>query len=483
MTMPPFLAPKPSLRSRIAWHVLAPLVLTWALGTVGALWVAQYFAGTAFDRSLLDDAYAVASNVRGTADALSLDLSPNEVGTLLFDQTEQMYFAVLLPEGALLAGHAGLRPSAAPGAASGGGAFEFSDIYFQGRALRAVTLRRNQPAAFTVVMAQTSNSRNRMLHTLLVYSVVPQVLLLVLLAFWLRRVIQNDLKPLTALQRSLDLRTASDLTPVASDLAEHANTRDVQHLGVAVNAMLDRLGSSLTAQREFAGNIAHELRTPLAAIRAQADYALTHAEPAVWHQQLSRIAQGEQRASHLIDQLLALALADEARTSLTLEPVALNELARDVLLRFLPKADAAGVDLGGEGLDDTVMVQANTALLEGLLGNLLGNALRYGTADQPCVTVSVSVQDEAQGRFAMLSVIDNGPGLPQAASQNLLQRWVRGKASESPNAAQSASAAAGVGLGLAIVGRYAELLGARVTFAPAESGQGLKASVVFPRRQ
>ena len=453
----------PTLRRKVAQHVLVPLIVTWAFGTAGVLGVANYFAGVAFDRSLLDDAYAVAANVRKSADGLTLTLSPAELGTLLFDQSEQIYFAVLLPSGELLAGHPGLHAAPLMGEAP----YAFSDLHFQGRDLRAVNLYRQQPKAFYVVMAQTSASRSRLLQTMVLYSVVPQMVLLLLLAWWLRRGIQRDLNPLTQLQRALELRGAADLNPVSASVSSSATTRDVRHLGMAINAMLERLNQSLAAQREFAGNIAHELRTPLAGIRAQVDYALANGEPQVWREQLSCIAQGEQRASHLIDQLLALALADEARTSLRLEPVALNALAREVLLRFLPKADAASIDLGGEGLDDAVTVLANPALLEGILGNLLDNALRYGAALHPQVTVCVATVTGA----AVLSVTDNGPGLGALDAHQLAQRWVLG--------AEGQRLGQGSGLGLSIVGRYAELLGASLQLSPGDSGQGLCASVLF----
>jgi two-component system sensor histidine kinase TctE len=468
---------KSSLRSRVALHVVLPLVVMWALGTAVALSVANYFASQAFDRSLLDDAYAVAANVRMSDSGPVLSLSPREMGSLLFDQSESVYFAVFKPDGALVAGHAGLRLLPLPGDAL----FGFTDITFQGRDLRAVSLRRGEPAQFMVVMAQTSTSRSRLLNRMLTYSVVPQVLLLLLLAWWLLRVIQRDLQPLAELQRAVDRRDARDLTPVPSSVTTGASTRDVERLGLAVNSMLERLSESIKAQREFAGNIAHELRTPLAGIRAQADYALANADPQVWREQLQGIARGEARASHMVEQLLALALADEARAGLRLEPVALNELARNVLLRFLPKADAAGVDLGGEGLDETVTVLADAALIEGILGNLLDNALRYGHteghAEQPHVTVTVTRHPGG----AVLSVLDNGPGMNQTQAEQLRKRWVRGATDSHVGAVH------GAGLGLAIVSRYAELLGAHFSLDAMEGTPrlggtreaGLRASVTF----
>ena len=454
---------KPSLRSRLVRHVVVPLVLTWGLGTALALSVANYFAGQAFDRSLLDDAYAVAANVRVDTSGPVLNLSTTEMVALLFDQSESVYFAVLLPSGVLVAGHAGLYAPELPEDTPYG----FGDIRYLGRELRVVSLRRSEPTNFTVVVAQTSVSRSSLLHRMLAFSVVPQVLLLVFLIWWLRRGIQRDLRPLIGLQAAVDRRDARDLTPVPPSVTTGASTRDVERLGLAVNSMLARLDESIRAQREFAGNVAHELRTPLAGIRAQADYALAHTDPKVWREQLQGIVLGEARASHMVEQLLAMALADEARAGLKLEPVALNELAREVLLRFLAKADAAGVDLGGEGLDERAVVCGHAALLEGILGNLLDNALRYGVAAHPQVTVTVARHDGE----VVIAVTDNGPGLGELDAEQLRQRWTLGPAGRRMGE--------GAGLGLAIVSRYVELLGARLSLDAATNGAGLRVSVSF----
>jgi two-component system sensor histidine kinase TctE len=169
----------------------------------------------------------------------------------------------------------------------------------------------------------------------------------------------------------------------------------------------------------------------------------------------------------LVEQLLSLAMADEARASLLLLPIAINDVARDVLLRYLPKADAAGVDLGGEGLDERVLVQADAALLEGMLVNLLDNALRYGVAAHPHVTVAV----RQVNAVVTLSVTDNGPGMTPQEAEQLRQRWALGPAGQ--------RLGEGAGLGLAIVSRYAELLGARFELSAGQGASGLCARVTF----
>lgn len=443
---------KPSLRARVVRNVMLPLALTWLTGTLVALVVAYFFTQQAFDRALLDDAYSVAFNVRQQDGALALALSPREVSTMLFDQVEESYFAVRRPDGSVAAGERGLHAPALPG----GVLYEFADISYLGKNLRAVTLHQDQPAVFDVVMAQTTKSRSALLQRLLLYSVPPQVLLLLLLAWWLRRAIGRDLQPLAQLRQALDRRDASDLAPVPVP----ASTRDVQRLGMAVNALLDRVVQSVRAQREFAGNVAHELRTPLAGIRALAEYGLTQKDPQAWRRQLEAIVGSQARASHLVDQLLALALADEAKADMPLEPVRLDELVGQTVLRHLARADAQNVDLGARGFDDPVTVRGNAALIEGILDNLIGNALRYGGR-----TVTIELAG------ATLSVVDDGPGIAPDAQRDLVQRWAQGPAGE--------KLGQGAGLGLAIVARYAQLLGAELTLAKASASGGLRVSLVF----
>ena len=345
---------KPSLRNRLLRHVLIPLAVTWLVGTALVVGIASYFAQQAFDRALLDDAYLVASHVRRANDAsgggLELSLSAQEMSTVLFDQSETLYFAVLRPDGSLLAGHPGLRPTRLQEDLKP----MFDALDYQGRTLRSVTVHRQQPADFYVVMAQTTASRDSLLQRLLTFSVIPQVLLLGLLAAWLYRAIEEDLAPLAELETAVGQRDVRDLTPVPVT----ATTHDVQRLGQAINALLGRIAFSVQAQREFSGNVAHELRTPLAGIRALADYGLRHTDPQVWHEQLHGIAKSQERASHLVDQLLALALADEAHQDLEKTAVSLDALVGEAVLRYLPKADATGVDLGAKGIDMRCLCKA-----------------------------------------------------------------------------------------------------------------------------
>ncbi len=455
-----------TMRAKLLRHVIVPLALTWLVGALLALAVARYFTQQAFDRALLDDAYAVASHVRHAEDGgLTLGLSSVEMGNLLFDQNENLYFAVYQDDGRLLAGHAGLQlPAAARLAVTP----FFIETPFQNRSLRAVVLERYKPARFTVVVAQTTRVQDRLFQRLLFISLVPQLLLVIWLAWWLRRAIQKDVQPLMDLEQAVAQRDVRDLTP----LAISTRTLDVQKLGESINALLHRIDQSVRGQKEFAGNVAHELRTPLAGIRALAEYGLAQSDPQVWREQLRSIAQSQERASHLIDQLLALALAQEAQQVLQPQPLALDEVVRDSLMRHLHRADALGVDLGvnfAQGLDMPVWVLAQRALLEGALDNLIDNALRYGVpADGRPRHVTVALIQPEAG-VVCLSVIDNGPGVTDAQREQLLQRWAQGSAGEALKQ--------GSGLGLAIVAEYARILGAQLSMGRPASGPGLQVSL------
>ena len=137
-------------------------------------------------------------------------------------------------------------------------------------------------------------------------------------------------------------------------------------------------------------------------------------------------------------------------------------------MRVMPRADAQHVDLGAVGIDQPVWVKANRALLEGVLNNLLDNALRYGGATEGESRITVSVDDAPQA--VVLSVMDNGPGVNEGQRQKLSRRWAQGSAGEALKE--------GSGLGLAIVHEYARLLGATVAMQN-DSPQGWRVSLTF----
>ena len=451
----------PSLRQNVLRHVLLWLGLVWLLGSVVTVGVGRWFTQRAFDRALLDDAYLLASKVQMKDQRLALQLTPSEVEDVLFDQNETVLFAVRGADGMLLAGDAALPGRAQPAAAG----HSFQDLDLSERRFRVVTLGVAAPSPFSVAVAQSTSERAQLLRELLAFSLLPQVLLLLVLAWRLQRSIASDIAPLSRLRATVEERQAGDFTPVQVP----ADSAEAHDLALSVNVLLGRLEGSAQAQREFTGNVAHELRTPLAGIRAQAEYGLRHRDPEVWREQLQGIAASETRASQALDKLLAIALAYEAGTALQLVPVRLDEAVQEAVLRFLPRADKQGVDLGAEGVDVPSVVQADLTLVEGILNNLLENALRHGAAGaegRPMVTVAV----QQEGQRTVLSVQDNGPGIPAEQRSEMLKRGVRGV---------QPGTASGAGVGLALVTFYAQLLKAPVHFGSGPDGRGWRCAIEF----
>ncbi|MCY4757056.1 sensor histidine kinase [Pelomonas aquatica] len=454
-----------SLRRRLVRHVTLPLLLTWGLGSALALGIASYFTQRAFDRTMQDDAYLLSAHLAGQDGRWVLNMSADDIRTVLFDQSERVYFAVQGRDGRLIAGHAGLH---APPADDDGAEVRYTDLVFQGQKLRAVVLERREPAV-QIIVALTTTSRSALLRQLVTYSIAPQVLLLLGLLAWLRRAVNRDLRPLSQLQELVETRDAADLSPLPRELLDGSASRDVHGLASAIDALLGRVAQGVGAQREFAGNVAHELRTPLAGIRALAEYGLAQRDPARWREQLQAVLESQQRASRLVDQLLAVALASEAEAVVQLRRLDLAAGARDRLLQLLPLADKAGVELEAGGLDEPAWVMADPALVDGLLANLLDNALRYGHRPGKAGRIRLDI-GHADGRV-VLSVTDQGPGIGAEQREALKARWRQGS--------DGARLGQGAGLGLSIVQRYAELMQAEFRLDEGDGGAGLKASMAF----
>jgi two-component system sensor histidine kinase TctE len=166
-----------------------PLSISWLVGAIIVIFISSYFTELAYDRALLDDANSVASHVilnttKGNTQ-LEVNLSSNEMSTLLFDQSELVVFQVLNDDGSLIAGHPNINANLTK-------SFDkplFSDINLQGRNFRSVSIHKEQPASFYIVMAQTSDFRESLIRKLVLYSIIPQIIILLALALSLKKVI------------------------------------------------------------------------------------------------------------------------------------------------------------------------------------------------------------------------------------------------------------------------------------------------------
>lgn len=287
----------------------------------------------------------------------------------------------------------------------------------------------------------------------------PLLLTLPFLVFAIGAGIRRALAPLAATAGEIARRSPQQLNP----LNARESPAEVQPLVEALNGLLGRLQTALEGERRFTANAAHELRTPLAGLKAQAQVALRADDDSQRRQALTQIVHGVDRATHLVGQLLMLARLDPDSASARYEVVALAPIAREVVAELAPTAVAKGIDIGIDDNTDASVLADRTALIV-LLRNLVDNAIRY-TGDGGKIQLRIETGD---GRVA-LCVRDTGPGIPAEQRPLVLERFYR-----MHNADRI-----GCGLGLSIVKRIAELHGARLELSDAVPPPGLEVRVTF----
>lgn len=334
----------------------------------------------------------------------------------------------------------------------------FADAHFGGEAWR-VFAARGRESDVQVFVAERADARADIVHAALRGTLWPLALalpLLGLLAWW---AVRHGLAPLRALRRQLAERTPATLSPVALPEAPAEMTPVVE----ALNALFARIAELLDGERRFTADAAHELRTPIAAIRAQAQVALGAADEGGRRHALEATLQGCDRAARLIDQLLTLARV-EAGAGLQRASVDLAAVARQLVAELAPRALARGQELGLDAPAPCPMT-GDATLLGVLLRNVVDNALRYSP---PGAQVAVAVRHEA-GQV-VLTVDDSGPGLPEAERAQLGRRFHRAADLET----------SGSGLGWSIVRRIAAVHGLDLAVAPSAVLGGLAVRVSGP---
>jgi signal transduction histidine kinase len=245
---------------------------------------------------------------------------------------------------------------------------------------------------------------------------------------------------------------------------------EITPLVSSINELMARLSLALSTQRRFLADTAHELRTPVTALRLQLQLLQRSKDEARRSEAMAELAAGIERSQHLIEQLLNMARFGPDGESMRREPVDLADLARSVVGAMSAKAEHRGLDLGAAG-NPGIVVEGDANQLTVLLNNLVENALRYTPAGG-VVDVEASV---VEGR-PMLRVVDSGPGVEAAERERVFGRFYR-----SQSAPGQARDLAGSGLGLAIVRAIADLHAAVVSLHTPPSGRGLEVRVVFPR--
>lgn len=296
---------------------------------------------------------------------------------------------------------------------------------------------------------------------------LPIVALVLFVAGLMVVALRRGLKPLDAAAQKVATRTASSLEPIPTD----AVPREISPLVESTNGLMARLSLALSTQRRFLADAAHELRTPVTALRLQLQLLKRAKDEADRAEAVAELEAGIDRSQSLIEKLLHVARFEHDGEQMRREQVDLAELVRSVVGAMSAKADHRGLDLGAAG-DAKVFVEGDAGQLTVLLNNLVENALRYTPAGG-VVDVEAAL---TEGR-PTLRVVDTGPGIPKPERERVFGRFYRGM-----HASGQAPESGGTGLGLAIVKAIAELHGAAVTLHVPQTGCGLEVRVVFAQQ-
>jgi len=365
----------------------------------------------------------------------------------------RLVFQVLDHEGAVLLHSAG-APAATLASREG-----YSDVQLNGEKWR-VLARWDADGEYQAQVAERHAPRGELARHIALRMLLPALAALPLLALLIWLGVSKGLAPLGRIARDVASRAPQHLAPL--DIQQ--SPREILPLVEALNGLFGRLNQALENERRFTADAAHELRTPLAALRVQAQVALRAQEDSERRHAIEQVLEGTDRATHLVEQLLTLARLDPDTARATHQPLDLRVVATEILSALAPAAVAKRIELSlTEG--SPVMVQGDAAILGVLLRNLVDNAVRY-TPEGGTVTVAVNSDHGS----AVLEICDTGPGILPEERGRVLERFYRGLG----------TGQSGSGLGLSIVKRIAQLHGGELHLGEGAGGKGLKVRVLLP---
>lgn len=457
-----------TLRGQLLLWISVPLLALWIISTLINHDVARGFVNLNYDRALLDTALDLGRNVRESDNRLYLDLPQPVIEMLISGEQGRFYYRANYyrtnnPDGEYITGDPDL-PDPPPDAQIN--RVTYYDAIYRGRPIRAVAVRvpvrpGSGRGALLIQVAERQTVRSESARQIMLRMMIPQgiMVLLVILTVWFG--VGLGLRALTLVRREIANRSHIDLSPID----EHGAPNELQPLIKTMNGLLARLSAALAAQQRFIADAAHQLRTPVAALKMQAEIAARQVGDGEARATLQQLQAAADHAARLVYQLLTLARAEPgSHRSLVREPLELCALARETAGEWVPRALARNIDLGFDDTSDPVNISADPFLIREMLNNLIDNAISYAPGGH--VTVRVKRGDGA----AALEVEDNGPGIPEAEREKVFERFYR----------IPGGGAEGCGLGLAIVREIAQGHGATSAIATGADGRGTRVTVAFP---
>jgi two-component system sensor histidine kinase QseC len=438
-----------SLKQRLLALALSTVVVVWLSATAFTYFDAREEFGEILDAHLTQSAALLATQASHELNEVETEQTP-----LLHKYSLRVAFQVW--EGGRLLR---LHSANAPGLPLSDLEQGFSDKVIDGHRWRVFSTW-DDSGKNLIQVAELTRDREELSRDVAGNLLKPLWFSLPILALMLWLAVTRSLRPLDRLAGEVAQREPNNLASLDAGTAP----REVLPLIERLNRLFVRIDESLQKERRFTADAAHELRTPVAGIKAQAQVARAASSDSERTHALDNAILGCDRAAHLIDQLLTLARIDTLDDE-TAEPCRLRAISVEVIASIVPSALNRDVRL--ELMDGEEMsVRGNPVLLRILLRNLIDNAVRH---TPPGTSVHIDITNK-QGQIC-LSVSDNGPGIPASELDRLGERFYR----------PLGTSASGSGLGLSIVKRIAEIHAASLQLASPENGNGLTATIIFKK--
>jgi two-component system sensor histidine kinase TctE len=437
-----------SLHHHLVIWVVVPQLVLWLGGGAATYRLAVRYVNQGADTSLSQATRALSRQIKPIGNGLLIDFPKAAQDILETDPNDRLLYTVSAPPGQFILGNNNI-PAPPVNAVP-----RLNKPYFydgemaaeDGKASTKVRIAalyltygesNGKPRWMLVQVARSMAKRENIWKSILVDTLLPLSVLMLLMTMIVWAAIGAGLAPLHRLRRQVEGRSPTDLAPLRVETAP----KEVRALVSALNTLLASVRHSVTAQKRFIAYAAHQLRTPLAGLKAHTEVALDITEDPILKSHLDLVHQSATRCAHLVNRLLMLARAEpEGAIAHETTPVHLLELVQNMVAELVPRALRAGVDLGMADentllADDPMIVMANAILVSEALSNVLENAIEYAGRGSE-ITVAV----ERENRHARISVVDNGPGIPEASQAAVFERFVR-----------ATDQGLGCGLGLSIV--------------------------------
>jgi two-component system sensor histidine kinase TctE len=462
-------APRPagSLRGRLLRRLGALLAILLLISGLSAYWNGRGVADTAYDRTLLASARAIAAGLSTAEGTLVADVPYIALDEFAYDSAGHIFYQVLDPQGRLVSGYEGLPapPPGTPRTDDYPALARFYDARYRNMAVRVISLLQpiSQPGLTGMAeirVAETQVARERMARELLMDTLWRLGLIAAgaLTLTWFA--VSAGLRPLERLRVAVAERQPDDLRP----LPLVAVQRELEPLVRALNHFTERLREQFWRQEQFVADASHELRTPLAALKARLELGLREVDARNWRAALEDAVHSTDRLTHLANQLLSLARIEHGARAIAeggAQALDLSQLTRELALALAPLAHKRGMSLALEA-DQPVWVTGEPTLLNELLSNLVENAMAHA---EPGGSVVLRVMSPG-----VLEVEDDGPGIAPEDRERVFERFYR-----------SRPQGRGAGLGLAIVGEICRAHQAAISLHEGAQG-GLRVRVEFAER-